>query len=357
MTAHFIDNMLTLERLPYNSDQWGSTLRQFSDWNVCQTPACLAFLADTQDGEIVIAALRDGHSTVGYFSGLIVRKFGLRLLGSPLPGWTTIYMGFNLMPEVPRWLALQALKRFAFGDLGCQHVEVADRHATPDDGIRAGLEQRFFHTYWTDLTKPEQQLFDELDPSYRRCIRKANRCGVVVEESAGEDQFAVEFYEQVVDVFRAKGLSPMYPGSWVPKFIRYLYPTGHLALLRARTPEGKCVASCISHGINGFAQLWGTASFREYQDLRPNQAMHWHALRYWRARGFQRFDWGGDGEYKKQYASQKISVNRFCKSSIPLLSKIRDYAGVAFVQKRRVHSWWKNSAASRLFSRRPGPPI
>lgn len=348
--------MLTLERVPYDPGWWAYTLEQFPDRNVYQTPAFLAFLKDTQGGEIVTAAVRDGTSTVGYFSGLLLRKLGLRLLGSPLPGWTTIYMGFNLLPEVPRWLALQALERFAFRDLGCQHFEVVDRHATTDDGVRVGLEQRLFSTYCTDLTKPEQQLFDELDPSYRRCIRKANRCGVVVEESVPDDAFAVEFYEQVTDVFRTKGLVPMYPGDWVPKFIHYLYPTGYVALLRARTAEGKCMASCISYGINGFAQLWGTASFREYQQLRPNQAMHWHAMRYWRDRGFRCFDWGGDGDYKKQYASQKISVNRFCKSSIPLLSTLRDYARTAFMQKRRLQGWWKNSAAPRIFVPRQGHP-
>lgn len=341
--------MLKFERVPYNPEWWESTLQQFPDCNLYQSAPWLDFLAETQGGEIITAALLDGNSRVGYFSGVLVRKFGLRLLGSPLPGWTTIYMGFNLMPGVPRWLAFQALERFAFRDLGCHHFEVADRYATAEDGKRAGLEQRFFNTYWTDLTKPEQNLFDELDPSYRRCIRKAKRCGVVVEEAIGDDAFAFEFYEHVKDVFRAKGLSPMYPRDWVTSFIHHLYPTDHLALFRAREPEGKCVAACISHGMNGFAQLWGTASLRKYQHLRPNQAMHWQAVLYWRNRGAQCFDWGGDGEYKKQYASQKITVHRFCKSSMPFLSRLRDCARAALIQQKRVHGWWENSAAHKLF--------
>ncbi|MGZ7090776.1 MAG: GNAT family N-acetyltransferase [Candidatus Angelobacter sp.] len=341
--------MLKFERVPYTPEWWESTLQQFPDWNIYQTAPWLTFLAETQGGEIITAALLDGNSTVGYFSGLVVKKFGLRLLGSPLPGWTTIYMGFNLMPEVPRWLAFEALERFAFRDLGCQHFEVADRYGTAEDGKRAGLEQRFFNTYRTDLTKTEQNLFDELDPMYRRCIRKAERCKVVIEEAIGDDAFAVEFYEHVKDVFRSKRQPPMYPGDWVTKFIHYLGPTDHLALFRARDADGRCIATCISHGMNGFAQLWGTASLRKYQHLRPNQAMHWHALRYWRNRGAQCFDWGGDGEYKKRYATQKITVHRFCKSSIPFLSKLRDYARVAFIQQRLVKGWWEQSAARKLF--------
>jgi len=68
--------MARFERMELSLDDWGKLLSGFQDRIVFQTPAWLSFLAESQNGEIVIAALREGNETLGYFSGLIVSKFG-----------------------------------------------------------------------------------------------------------------------------------------------------------------------------------------------------------------------------------------------------------------------------------------
>src|SRR4051794_31373855 len=70
--------------------------------NLFQSTAWLSFLAEIQNAEPVAAVLRDGSQELGRFSGLLVRRWGFRFLGSPLPGWTTPYMGFDLRPGVSR---------------------------------------------------------------------------------------------------------------------------------------------------------------------------------------------------------------------------------------------------------------
>jgi len=94
---------------------------------VCQTPQWQQFLRTSQQAEPVLAeVLREGQR-VGFFTGAIVRKAGLPILGSPLRGWTTSYMGFNVETgnEVDDLLA--PLKDFAFQALRCVHVELLDR--------------------------------------------------------------------------------------------------------------------------------------------------------------------------------------------------------------------------------------
>ena len=66
-------------------------------------------------------------STIGYFTGLMVRKFGFRILGSPFPGWSTDYMGFYAYETESIDAAIRALVSFAFEDLGCVHIEMMDR--------------------------------------------------------------------------------------------------------------------------------------------------------------------------------------------------------------------------------------
>src|ERR1700730_13240869 len=111
-------SMPYLERLDLNSTDWDDIWETFPDRTVYQTRAWLSFVAESQLAEPVLAALREGNCTVGYFTGLIADKCRFRILGSPFPGWTTPYMGFNIMPGVSRRTAVEALSHFALRDLG-----------------------------------------------------------------------------------------------------------------------------------------------------------------------------------------------------------------------------------------------
>jgi hypothetical protein len=327
--------------------EWWTRLNQFPDRLTFHTDEWIRFIADTQNAIPVFADVYDGPSFVGCFHSLMIRYCGLKILASPFPGWTTDYMGFNLLPGIPRWRALEALEQFAFKDVGCVYFEVADRGFTREDGERVSLEQRISSSYESNLAQPEEKIFQAMAAPCRRCIRKARRCGVVVEEAEGNAAFAVEYYEQLKEVFQKQGLLPTYSLETVRKLIHYLYPTGNLALFRARDVEGKSIATGIYHGINQYAQLWGNASVRESLHLRPNQALHWHALCYWRTRGGEHFDWGGNGDYKAKYGCRKIEVIRFSKSRLPFLSTLRDQAQSIIRQQFRVRAWWNNSGFSK----------
>src|SRR6476620_1184827 len=341
--------MLSLHQVSPNPEWW-NRLERFSDRLTFQTEGWIKFIAETQHATPVFAEVRDGSSVIGCFHSLTFKRCGCKILASPFPGWATEYMGFNLQPGVPRWLALQPLEHFAFRELGCMYFEVADRLFTMDDGLRAGLEPRISSSYETDLNRPEMQSSQAMKAPCRTCIRKAQRCGVVIEEAAADDAFITEYYDQLTEVFQRQGLLPTYSLQTLRKFVQHLYPSGNLVLFRARNDEGKCIATGIYHGVNKFAQLWGNASLRDYLFLRPNEALHWHALRYWKARGAEWFDWGGDGSYKAKYASRKVDVIRFSKSRVPFLSKLRDQAKKAYVQQYRWRSWWRNSTARTLIS-------
>src|ERR1043166_5058347 len=101
--------MLNFERINLDSVDWERQLEEFPDRTVFQTRAWLSFVATTQHAEPVVAALKDGQQPVGYFIGLIVQKFRLRILGSPFPGWTTSYMGLCLKPSTSRRRAIEAV--------------------------------------------------------------------------------------------------------------------------------------------------------------------------------------------------------------------------------------------------------
>ncbi|HMD98901.1 MAG TPA: GNAT family N-acetyltransferase [Terriglobia bacterium] len=308
--------------VPFSDVDW-DRLDKFEDRTVFQTREWLEFVAETQNARPVVLELRDNSAIVGYFSGLTFTAFGVKILASWFPGWTTPYMGFNLLPGIPRAAALAAVEEAAFGKLRCLHLEVCDPCFSPEDGRGLGFACESFPTYRTDLRKSEADIFNGMTSACRRCIRKAEKCGVVVEE-AHDLGFADEYYEQLKEVYAKQRLVPSYGIDRVRALIKHLEPTGRLLLLRARDPHGRCIATGLFPGFNKMAEFWGAASFQSGQILRPNETIQWYAMRYWKSRGLETYDWGGENPYKEKYGCVPFSAPRFSKSRYKLLAKLRD---------------------------------
>src|SRR2546430_10568849 len=86
-------------------------LDRFEDRTVFQTREWLQFVSEAQAATPVVVELRDNGELAGYFTGLTFTRFGGRVLGSSFPGWTTPYMGFNLVAGASRTDALAAIAK------------------------------------------------------------------------------------------------------------------------------------------------------------------------------------------------------------------------------------------------------
>jgi hypothetical protein len=317
------------EKVDLVFSDWARILNQFQDRTIFQTPGWLAFITKTQKAEPVFAVLKGDTGTLGYFSGLIVRRFGLKILGSPLPGWTTSYMGMNLLPGVSRRSGLKALEELAFDRLRCVHLEVMDRNLLCDDVKDLGFEQRTFAGFEINLTGSEDELFAAMTSACRRCIRQAEKRGVTIDE-AHDIEFAEEYHAQLQEVFRKQSLVPSYGVERVRELIRCLSDSGQLLLVRARDPRGRCIATGIFPASHDTMYFWGGASWRDSLLYRPNEAIQWYAMRYWRRRGVRRYDMGGGGEYKKKFGGAPIVVPWLRKSKYPGVAILRQFMKQAF---------------------------
>lgn len=291
---------------------------------VTQSREWLRFIVETQDAEPIIASVHDGSSCVGYFTGLITRRFGLRMLGSPLPGWSTAYQGFNLAPGVSRADALEAVIPFAFRELGVHHVELRDRFLVAGDIRDRRCRVETFTTWDVDISGSEDAIFGGFSSACRRAVRRGEKLGLTVEE-AGPDGFAEEYYAQLEDVFAKQGLRPTYDVERVRALIRNLHPAGRVLLVRARDPEGEPIATGIFPGLASTMFFWGGASFRSGQQFRPNEAIFWFALRHWRERGVTTFDLGGGGDYKRKYGGHEVTLPHVVRPRIAPLWHLREW--------------------------------
>ena len=327
--------MYRYERLDVGNPACWTSIPISGERTIFQTPAWVAFLSDTQEAEPVLLAVKFGERIVGYFIGLIWKRYGIRILGSPCPGWSTDYMGFALSPGECRKSAIQGLLRYAFDEMDCAHVELMDRCATTYDIAGLNFQSRLYQTFLVDLTQNEQILFNNLTSACRRCIRKAENNGVMI-EVAEPRGFAEDYYGQLRDVFAKQRLVPTYGLHRVRRLISHLHPTGHLLLLRARDKEGRSIATAIFPHFNGTLHFWGGASWREYQILRPNEALHWYAMMHAKAHGLNGYDMGGGGEYKRKYGGSEVRIPWIRKSKYVWVASARDMAQRAY----RVRQEW-----------------
>jgi hypothetical protein len=324
---------LGLERADVATWDW-ERVHEASDAVLFQTREWVEFIAATQGAEPVVADVVEDGRRVGSFTGLAFRRMGVRILGSPFPGWTTASMGFNLDEGVSRREAAAALVRFAFGPMRCLHVELKDRRLGPGDIDGLGFESEPKLTYEVNLADDEDAVFGRMSSACRRAIRKAEKSGVIVEQATGTE-FADDYYAQLQEVFAKQSLVPTYSVERVRELIRRLGPTGHLLLLRARSPEGRSIATGIFPAFNGTAYFWGGASWRDGQILRPNEALFWHAMRYWRERGATTLDLGGAGDYKRKYGPREVWVPALRRSRLAGLPQLRMLARIATDRRQR----------------------
>jgi CelD/BcsL family acetyltransferase involved in cellulose biosynthesis len=313
---------VTLQRIPYDAAAWDAILATRTDALVFHTPGWLAFLSDTQGAEPVLAAVRADGRTVGHFVGAIVQRFSIRILGSPLRGWGTPYMGFLLDDDADRPAAARALLEFAFRDLGCMHVELVDRRLDGERMTGTGFAIETPPTFIVDIGAAEDEILRRMQAKTRQYIRKAAREGLRA-EVATDPAFVDEYEAQLRTVFALQGLVPTYGADRVKALVRCLEPGGQVLRLRILNSDGVCLATGISVGFSQDAYSWGAASDRTAATTHATQLLWWEAFRHWHARGAVRFDMGGAGDYKAAYGGVPVVEYRFFRSRLPGLRTAR----------------------------------
>ncbi|WP_421120655.1 GNAT family N-acetyltransferase [Aquihabitans daechungensis] len=316
---------LRLEQAALDDVPWDD-LAAHPDATIAQTRAWLAFLQECHGAEPVAArVVVDGDETVGWYRGAQVRRFGVRILGSPLRGWSTGAMGFTLGPAIDRVEAIAALRAFAFGELRCHHLEVADQRTTPDQVGRTRLHPEELPGWELDLRRSDDDLLAGMNQMARRNIRKAARDGVQIEavDPHDADRFVADHAALATEAFARRGRKPPFGPERVAALVRHLGPTGHLLLLRATDPGGTTISTGIFPGLPGAAAGFWTGATTRSTDVPSSEALMWEAMQRWRALGAVRFDLGGGGPYKEKFGGEPVRLVRLHGSRIAALDTAR----------------------------------
>lgn len=294
-------------------ETWDGLISQFGTKSLFHESAWLEFIENTQGGEKVLLEIREVDKVVGYFVGFILQKGPFRILGSPLTGWTTRYMGPIVNENFDQTQFLGALERY------CKHLKIHQlEFCSPVFNPEIPKSQGFRFTKGItpimDLSVDEETLWRSLPPkSCRYAIRKALKNGLVVEDTESS-QIVDEYYNQLVEVFAGKGLVPTYPLDRVQGLFECLKGRDMLFALRVKYGDKVIAVGLFPHD-NRCVYFWGGASYSEFRHLYPNELIQWTLMQMAIKRGISKYDmFGGSNKFKTKFGAKLIDTYHWYKS-------------------------------------------
>ena len=318
----------------------------FKDKLIFTTVEWLKYIEQNQKVQPLILRITEGPELVGYFTGFSFTRFGIRIVASPFDGWTTSYMGFDVREGYRREDLIRPLSLFLYKNLKCHFIQITDRFIREEPLKAQGINYFMKTTLELSIDKPDEELLRGYTKSCRETLRQFERRGATIEIAEPDEQFAEEYYQQLQDVFSKQELVPTYSISRTLDLLRNIKGE-NLLCLRVRNPEGLSIATFYSLGYNGRVCFQGAASFRAYQNYRPNETMFWYTIRYFRDRGYHSADLNGERDYKQKFNPERISYPCIILTRYPILIKLREWAKELVWLKFRIKGAIKSAVKRR----------
>ena len=180
-----------------------------------------------------------------------------------------------------------------------------------------------FHFDCTD----REAMFARLSETRKRQIHKAQKNGVVIEEAQTEQE-VVDWYAILLDLYRRKVKTPLFPLSFFLEFFRQ--KRGIYLLVKT---EGKVIGGimCPIKEEQCIYEWFVCGMDTQYKAFSPSVMATWAAMEYAHTHQLPRFDIMGAGEpgvpygvrdFKAEFGGKLVEYGRFLCVTKPLLYKI-----------------------------------
>ena len=299
---------------PLSIPDWDAITRRYGTKYLFHETSWLRFLQQSQRARLLGFKLLHGDGALaGYFCAGAVRKGPFRLLGSPLQGWTTNFMG-PLVNDVDPHSLLNTLDRIC-RDLGVDYFELSNPGLPSSIMRQAGYELDADTTFLVTIDT-ESHMWARLKSECRNRIRRGLKNGLRVERTT-DPAFVGEYYAQLRDVFLRQRRVPTYNQDRVRSLWECLMPAGKLLALRVCKEDTVVATGLFPHDERGI-YFWGGASWTSAYSLYPNELLHWNAMLFALERGIPVYNMCGGGSFKPKFGGFPFATERWFKALSPL---------------------------------------
>jgi lipid II:glycine glycyltransferase (peptidoglycan interpeptide bridge formation enzyme) len=239
---------------------------------------------------------------VGFYEhGKLQKALELTFHPIPLIGMTAGYFPKGFMPDEEQLAALKQLGKQHNALFIKMEPNVAQKVGTPSghydiaqflqkSGVQPGKPMFHRYTFYIDLTKSEDELFNNIANKTRYNINLASKKGVQIIENSS-DEGMEEYINILEETTKRQGF---YAHS--PEYFRNMWqalgPSGWMRIFQA-VYEGQVLVSWVMFIFNGKLYYPYGASRAIHRDVMASNLMMWEMIRFGKSMGCHTFDlWG-----------------------------------------------------------------
>jgi hypothetical protein len=335
---------LQYELVPLAPDavaRWDELIAPYESREMFHRRAWLDYLAASRGLGIRLWAIQSRGKAVGYFCGGVLRKGPFRILGSPLKGWGTNFLGPAVNSDIDQNDFLAALDDLVEREHFAM-VEIENPLLRADLMERSGYVAVPQPTYVVALTQGcTEAMWRRVDLKSRQKVRKAKRADLIVEETS-DPGLADEFFDEFVEVLSRKDLFPPYDRNCPRLLFQHLSPQGLLIALRVSEPNGKTIATGLFPHDEKTLYLWGAASRINSWNYCPNDLLQWTAMETASQRGLTVYNMCGYGHFKSKFGGALVTPKRWSKYYQRSARWARRGYEFYFQKQIRLRGWWEH---------------
>ncbi|MCI0366328.1 MAG: GNAT family N-acetyltransferase [Phycisphaerales bacterium] len=323
-------------------DRWDRLLTKFPSHTIFHTLPWLQTIETVHKARLILAKVNAARRCVAVWPIFLTRKGPLRIVGSPLPGWSTAYLGPLFRPNCS---VDQALALF----LGTEHFSKGAYFACKvlNDGHHVDLtpfgftEALKFETYCVDLTLSPDALWNNLKSECRSRVRKAAKLGLEVRQEE-DSSFLDEYWTMSIETFANTHIQPTFTREFVQEMWRRLSRSGQVRALSAWL-DGERIAMLVLPFDHHTMYYWGGASYLRHRSIPAHNLLQWKAIELAQELGLQRYDFistlGGAGRFKRTFGPQTLhSATHWERTSSPLMRALKNGYEQFLMRRQRTRS-------------------
>lgn len=312
-------------------EEWGDFVFHHPNGTIFQTPEMVDVYRGTKNYYPMVTAVKNTENVLEGvlvsliqedYTGILGRLTSRSIVwGGPLVLNNNLTVLNLLLKEYDRRVKNRAIYT-QFRNLWNQSEEYKTIFKTN------GFEYEDHLNILVDLTKEEDVLWKELEPTGRTAIRKAGKEGLTFQELTEPGQMK-ETYSMLMGVYKKAGL-PLSHQSLFETAIEILWKKNMLKFFGVIF-EGKVVGNQIVLAYRERLYEWYAGSYSEYFHKRPNDLLPWEIFMWGKRNGYGIYDFGGAGKpdkyygvrnYKKKFGGETVELGRFVKTHKPLLMEV-----------------------------------
>jgi len=331
-----IQNKVTFEEIDINRE----TFLNESEY-IYTTRFWLDYLVKETKGVPVLLKITFNNMNC-FFVGVIFRKMGIRICGSPFEGWSTPYMGFLKLSkynDCEKNIIIRATLKYILNKKRCSYVQFCDWNIDLNFAINYRYKFETHKTFYLDISPDEDTLFASFKTDVRTNCRNFAKRGACLKEVEPSIEFCEDYYNQLVKVFEKQQLNSFYNEDKIKRLLlSFSTHPEYIFCENVYAPNiNGSIATGIFFGYKKRCYFFGAASYSEYQILRPNEYVIWNAICHWKKAGCLEFDMLGIRKYKEKFCPVYVEKPIIYYSKMPFLHFIKTIARNLTLFFRKKH--------------------